>query len=71
MRGRKLPHWTTLACIVILLACVAAFIAISFEVGDYEHEREVRQYGDMECVYNVSLDEIEACSDGSADTNSD
>lgn len=52
----------------IMFFVIGGIIVYIFTGGTIEDVRETRQYGDMTCVYNKTLDKIEACSNGSLPT---
>ena len=51
----------TYALLVLGTILFVVWIFKTADFSDEEDQREIRQYGGMECVYNIDTDEIEDC----------
>lgn len=63
--GRKSEGMTIVGIFLLTCAGVLFFIVMWLVVrssGSHEDRRELRRFGEMECVYNVDTDEIEECT---------
>lgn len=59
--SKGMPKWLSGIIIFVGMAFFAAFLFAIVSDGPNEDRREVRRYGDLECVYNVTTDEVESC----------
>lgn len=63
--GRLSEGMSRLTSVIVggFIAALVVFFAwvIATDPGRTEDKREVRRYGDLECVYNVEADEVESC----------
>lgn len=54
-------YWHSVLMLAALALALVIFVLVVSHSSDRKDQREVRHYGDLECVYNVTKDVVEAC----------
>lgn len=58
-KGSRTPTLLILGVLFFVIGGIITF-ALTYD-GPDEDEREIRRFGNLECVYNVDTDEVESC----------